>query len=497
MANVIEVALKLQDTMSAGLQKAAGNVKSFATILQAPMATLGGFAGIALAAGAAASTMAVKLAEQVEQLDNLATSSGISAQRLQVLQFAFKQGGVDSGALTQGLNFMTRAIENNQEKLLALGVTSRDSFTAFMQLADVLANTQDVAKRNALAFQVFGRGAGQIIPIMEKLATNFDSVSVAAEKSGNVLSDFDLEKLRELDTQFDQLQASVEGFGKRIAVVVAGPLVDLINGLSKLPEALGKTKTLLDRLLSNPRSMFPNGALPQALDPRKNAGRGGPMVPKFMPDMGTFNTWTQGDNLGLRQPIAQRLGIDNLVPEVTLKLDEAGKKFMEFSQKVEESFRVIGDSVYSGFYSVLNNLMSRTQTLSSAMKTIWQSIVSGVLDAMARLLSSAITSAFIKLLGFALSAVTGMPVFAMAGSALSSTGGPIEFDNSRTGGTQFGGSPTSGVAVGPGAQPMGMQGGNTFIIQTINAKDTLQSLISPTGTMRSANSRMIEVAAVS
>jgi hypothetical protein len=171
---------------------------------------------------------------------------------------------------------------------------------------------------------------------------------------------------------------------------------------------------------------------------------------------------------------------------------------MEFSQKVEDSFRVIGDSVYSGFYSVLTGIMNRTQTFSSAMKTIWQSIVSGVLDAMARLLSSAITSAFIKLLGIALTAVTGMPIFAMAGSAVSSVGGgPIEFDNSRSGGTQFGGSPTSGVASQPGSQPMGMQGGNTFIIQTINAKDTLQSLISPTGTMRSANSRMIEVAAVS
>jgi hypothetical protein len=411
VANVIEIALTLQDRMSDGLSKASGAVGSFASKLAPITGGLGGFAAIAVTAGVAASNMARQLAEQVEQLDNLSSSSGVSAENLQILQFAFKQGGVDSGALTQGLNFMTRAIENNQAMLADIGVTSRDSFTAFQQLATVLANTEDVAKRNALAFQVFGRGAGQIIPIMENLAVNFDGVATAAEKSGNVLSEIDLETMRELDRQFDALLASVEGFGKRVAVVVAGPLVDLINGLGKLPEALEKSKGLFDRLLNSPRSMFPNGAMPMAVGPDQNKfGIAGPgnaegiaehqrlvemaeirkKMAKEADDqrkamleasqqaqrlfangpgaLGFSIMGSQDASLGVglkgQSPLLQKMGIGNLVEEVSLVLDEAGQKFLEFSDKVEASFQVIGDHVRSGFYGVLTNLTNRMQTFS-------------------------------------------------------------------------------------------------------------------------------------
>src|SRR4029077_12678614 len=89
---------------------------------------------------------------------------------------------------------------------------------------------------------------------------NFDSVSAAAERTGNVLSDEQLKKLQELDAKFDQLTATIAGWGKQIAVTTAGAIVDFVAGLDKI---IDRTKTLAAGGLGQ---FFhqPNGAWPQA-----------------------------------------------------------------------------------------------------------------------------------------------------------------------------------------------------------------------------------------
>jgi len=218
-------------------------------------------------------------------------------------------------------------------------------------------------------------------------------------------------------------------------------------------------------------------------------------------DFGILNRGAEGDVLGLRKGALDKLGIGGLVEEIKPQLDAAAEEFAKFSDNVRGAFDEIGRHVYSGFYTVLTNLTNKSQTFASAMKTIWQSIVSGIMSAMAQLVSSAITAAFLKLLGLALTAVTGNAAFAMAGSWAS---GRMLGSGSNVvtvpGGT--------GVPTGPemsstapggslGASPMSARGGDTYYIQTFSAKDLFTSLVSPRGELRTANSRLIEIAAAS
>ena len=93
----------------------------------------------------------------------------------------------------------------------------------------------------------------------------------------------------------------------------------------------------------------------------------------------------------------------------------------------------------------------------------------------------AITKAFLKIFGIVLSSLTGNPLAGFAAGVAANNFSPL----------------TSGGLPGAPTSSMGGGGGNTYYITTISAKDLLSSLVAPTGQMRSANSRLSEVAAVS
>jgi hypothetical protein len=144
---------------------------------------------------------------------------------------------------------------------------------------------------------------------------------------------------------------------------------------------------------------------------------------------------------------------------------------------IVQAFNTIGQSLSNSILGVFMNLTNRAQTFRTAMVTIFDGIRDGILQAIGEIVAAAVTRAFLKILGIVLSSVTGNPFFAVAGGALpGGGGGGVGFSNA-----------TAGAPAG----------GNTYIIQTISAKDVLSSLIDPRGQMRSANSRLSEIAAVS
>lgn len=493
MANAIELQLLLNDQMTSGLLRSNAAVGGYAKSLQelekaatSVAGVLGIAVGAVIALGAGAFKAAVDLSQQVEQLGNLSAQTGIATDKLQVLQFAFRQGGVDASSLTQGLNFLNRAIASNDPALAKLGVTSNDTFEAFMQAARGIAATTDSTQRAKLAFDIFGRGGAQIVPLLLQLANNFNGFSDSAERSGNVLNQFQIDALNELDKKLDRAGAAWEGFFKRLGSGVATISLPILDKLEKFLQTIGASSS--DPLM---RALF-GGFVETKNQGIRTGGADGPTVngvtvsaTRLKPiDFGGARLWSEPDQMGLRGGGRGSLSsmIGPLAEQTKLQLTEAGKAFAKFADQVAHSFDIIGQHVYSGFFTVLSQLTSKTQTFASSMKTLWRSIVDGILAAMADLISSAITKAFLKLLGAALGAITGNVGFIFgAGTAA---------------GDLFGNSVSPGSVPGAGTASLGA-GGNTFVIQTFDAKSTLGAIINPTGSLRSANDRLFEIGAVS
>ena len=494
----VNILLRVQDEASAKFKAVANSMGGFVGSIQNMAAGFG--AGGALAVGittvtAALTTMAVKLSEEVEQLDNLSSRSGVSAKNLQILQFAFQQGGVDAEALTKGLDFLNRAIARNDPALAKIGVTSRDTFNAFMEATRGLQGIESAADRAKAMFDVFGRGGAQMAPILAQLATDFSGVTKAATDSGNVISDMDLKKMRELDAAYDKIASSVGGMAKEMAVAAAGPLVAFAEAMERLAKA-GEDQKKITRTWED-FFLKLKGFGPQMFSAHGPEGIHGPTPPPaprevFQPGPlgpdGGFGV-VQGPAFDPRRGLTSAFDKPPTL-EIGPALDKAREQLVTFTELMEHvagnvmrAFDTIGRSLQGGLLQVFMSLTDRAQTFKSAVTTIFQSLVSGIMQAIGELLASQAVKGLFKLLGIALTAM-GFPI---AGAAVTVVGEKI-------GGGHLTAGPSAGAPVA--AMSPGPTTVNNYY-QAISSKDLFQSMSSPMGSLRAANSRLFEIAAAS
>jgi len=450
-----------------------------------------------------------------KELENLSEKTGISAQRLQVLQFAFKVNAINADALETSLRFLNKAISEHDPKLAKLGVTSRDTFTALMQAAQGIAAIQNPAERAATVMEIFGaRGGTKVIPVLLRLASSFGEVSKRATDTGNVLDELALDKLGKLEEQVETLKANWDGFWKSAAVAIA-PTADktllVLNHLIKIGETLNRTPMIARVLgvvmgldIREPKAgpsagpAAPTGESPAekqaAADALKRTEqmlfewemqrrsklkeiRKPPTVPELTPFGGEFGSgfglWMALNKKILTPPQPTATAHDFTADSIE-KFAEWAKKVKEIARDVRQVMDTIASSMMQGFIFVFANLTNKTQTFGSAMRAIMDSMVQGILASIGQLIASQAIKFLFQLLGFVVGA------FNPALGALVGVGGDLTPDPVIGGGR----------ALAPSA-------GNTYVIQTLSPRDVLGELQSPTGAMRAANSRLFEIAAAS
>lgn len=310
----------------------------------------------------------------------------------------------------------------------------------------------------------------------------------------------------------DKLSASVKGLGNQLAVGFAPAITSVLDPLTKLlslmqridTEAKGVGKALGDWMavaLTPPseRRSLKGGLggggsfeLPPGWGEVGPGGRGtvqfGPSFEDFQKFMasqpGPFRlpnqvgfSMTGGDALGLRgtnRPPAFEIG--PMLDEAKTHLTTFSELMQKVAADIIQTFDIIGQHLHTSIVSVFMNLTNQAQTFRGAIVSVFNAVRDGVLQALGEIVAAQVTKAFIKILGIALSFITGNPVFGAAAGAAPPTDLP-----------GLGG----GMAMAPAPA------GNTYVIQAISAKDMLSSLVAPTGAFRGANTRMQEVAAVS
>jgi hypothetical protein len=145
------------------------------------------------------------------------------------------------------------------------------------------------------------------------------------------------------------------------------------------------------------------------------------------------------------------------------------------------------DSVWTGlregFSQAFMGILSGSQSLSQAMRTVFTSLAQSILSTLGELVATNVFKLFLELVGLSLGVPVGLPGpisgVGMGGSAATAPSGPLI----------------------PAASFLGQRplagGGNTYIIQTFAPSSVLRDLVSPMGSMRRANDRLIEVARAS
>lgn len=208
-------------------------------------------AALALAAiatsGAAASAALVKnamnLGEYAEGMLNLAEKTGLSTTRLQELKYVSDIAGVSFESVTNAVSQIQRKLMGMEEDsgpaaeaMKRLGISIFDASgnlksmdTLFPQILSKLQDMQDVTTRNMLAAQIFGKGFGDLAPILGMTSAELDRAAKRAQQLGLVLTPENLAKASDFDDALGDVQAAFAGLLMEIGTDIMPELLELLT----------------------------------------------------------------------------------------------------------------------------------------------------------------------------------------------------------------------------------------------------------------------------
>src|SRR5271154_390879 len=135
---------------------------------------LGALGAAAIGAAAGLTELAKGGGEIVEQLSLVSQKTGISVQSLKVFQAAGATVGVSLDDMVVGMKKFSQALTGfgkgaaAQTVLRELGVTSKDSKEALLEVADAFQKMPDGAQKASDAAALFGKSGLNLIPILNK-----------------------------------------------------------------------------------------------------------------------------------------------------------------------------------------------------------------------------------------------------------------------------------------------------------------------------------------
>ena len=237
------------DLKKAGLvaEKAVGDIEE--TFSKArPELNLSGLVKGGLAAGVIAGVAASvggliqQLAEankQIADLDKFSSRTGLSTDRIQQIQYAGQQGGLDGNATLSGLDAVAKKIdeiskggENGLSKLFAdnnLKVTDLNS--ALSQTADLMRGASNAFEKEKIA-EAVGL-TKEWVPVLENGAAAFDNISRQAGAAGAIVDREMIQRAKEFQAAWDSAVSNFASGARQALLPILKLLQDLIGAAGK------------------------------------------------------------------------------------------------------------------------------------------------------------------------------------------------------------------------------------------------------------------------
>lgn len=177
-----------------------------------------------------------------DELDKLRARTGISATELSKLGFAASQSDVSMAGLQSGLTKMgvflrDTAMGSTQAKqtLSGLGIqmdqlNAADAVGKFGMFADALNGVQDPGERAAIAMKIFGKGAIELLPLLNEGSTGLARFAEEAERLGLVMDDETAASAAKLGDQWAKMKSTAD----RLLVTLGAELAPVITLVSSV-----------------------------------------------------------------------------------------------------------------------------------------------------------------------------------------------------------------------------------------------------------------------
>lgn len=187
-------------------------------------------------------------ARSADQIDKMALRTGLSRTRLQELQFATSQAGVSFEALQGAAARVTGAMGRADDEGKAasavfqrLGIAVhdsagklRDSGAVFNEALLALAGMENQTERNVLAQQLFGRGALELVPLLDAGTQGIAGLSARAHELGLVMTDQAIAAGVKMGDTLDELSRSTGALKNEAMLAIIPVITDVAAWLTRL-----------------------------------------------------------------------------------------------------------------------------------------------------------------------------------------------------------------------------------------------------------------------
>lgn len=201
----------------------------------------------ALAVGAALSAVTLKMAGYADDINTMATVTGISAKRLQELRYVASQTDTEFETIATSMGKFTKILgdaankESEVGKLFGLlGVNLKDKVTGnlkpvntlFFETINKLGGIKDETAQAMIASELFGRSFQDLIPLIKAGSGAVDFYTERANKLGLVHNQETLDRLAKFNDKYDEFKQRLQAAG----VVLADKALPLFEKLGELAE---------------------------------------------------------------------------------------------------------------------------------------------------------------------------------------------------------------------------------------------------------------------
>lgn len=223
--------------------------------LNAFAASVGKLGAASIALGGAAlgglATMAKMFANSADDIDTMATKTGMSVEAISELKLGVKQANVEMGDLTNSVARMQRVLAGAMQgdagsvgALEDLGLTIEQlqglhPDRQFELIADAIAAIQDPAQKTAAAMGIFGRSGASLIPLLDRGAKGLQDMRARARELGLTMSTSTAKAGAALADRFDELEASIARTSQKIGEAFAPAMTVALETITPLIAQFG------------------------------------------------------------------------------------------------------------------------------------------------------------------------------------------------------------------------------------------------------------------
>ena len=220
-------------------KKGAGFAKSLGAAFKGVGAVIGVISTAAIALGGAFVKGAMDVSDYGSEVNDMSQKLNMSAQGFQEWRYILGQSGVDIGVLQGGMKKLSESAVSGSKSFKALGISQKDlqnlsTEELFNKTITQLSSMEAGNERTALAADLFGRSATELLPILNSGAAGIEEMRKQAEDYGLVMSDEAVKASDDFGDSVSLMQQTLTGMKNRMMGEFLPALTMVTDGLAKL-----------------------------------------------------------------------------------------------------------------------------------------------------------------------------------------------------------------------------------------------------------------------